>query len=113
MVSAGPFHTLQAVGSQTFRLPPEFLTGQLPLPQLWDFHLDNSPNHPLFIFERSPGKIEKVSWSQGVRAMHRAGRIIRPYLPRPSATKETDPPVVAVFLKVKGMLSRLFDQIIS
>ncbi|THH13951.1 hypothetical protein EW146_g6322 [Bondarzewia mesenterica] len=91
-----PFHTIQAVDSSSFSIPTEYLTGHLPLPALWEHHLDKSSLHPLFIYEHSTGRIEKISWLQGVRAMHRAVRKIKPRLFRVSCDEKGRPPVVGL-----------------
>ncbi|TDL22685.1 acetyl-CoA synthetase-like protein [Rickenella mellea] len=67
----------QGVDSNTFRTPPEFLNYKLSLPEVWDYHLDHSPQHPLFIYEDTPGKICTLSWGEAVRAVHRVGRIVQ------------------------------------
>lgn len=103
MLSAGSYHTLQAVNSVSFQISQEFLACQTPLPVLWDFHLDHSPDHPLFVFERSSGCIENISWSTGVQAMHRASRSLKKAVPDAFDPGKPHRPVIGI-LTFKGML---------
>lgn len=73
-----PFRALpdtQALHSKTFRPPP--LDGSLSVPELYDWHLTNTPEHPLFVFNEDDGRERIIYWPEAVRAMHRAGRIVR------------------------------------
>ncbi|KAF9497419.1 acetyl-CoA synthetase-like protein [Pleurotus eryngii] len=54
----------------TFKPPP--LNGSLTLPEIYDWHLDHSPNHPLFVFHSADAKLHRISWSQGVQTVHLA-----------------------------------------
>lgn len=80
MATAPHFPTLQAVNSPTFTIPPAYLAGRMSFPELWDHHLDFSPHHPLFVYERSPGLVATITWSQAVKSTHRAAHIIQPSL---------------------------------
>ncbi|TDL22741.1 acetyl-CoA synthetase-like protein [Rickenella mellea] len=70
------FRCPQGVGSATFRTPPGFLDSRLSLPEVWDYHLDHSSQHRLFIYEDAPGKICTLTWGEAVRAVHQVGRLV-------------------------------------
>ena len=65
----------QALSSKTFRAPP--LDGSLTIPELYDWHYDNSPEHPLFIYSDVEGETSTITWSTVVRAVHRVGYLVR------------------------------------
>jgi hypothetical protein len=64
----------QALTSTTFKPPP--LDGSLTIPEIYDWIFHNTPNHPAFIFADGPNSTRTILWSEAVRAIHRAGRII-------------------------------------
>lgn len=47
------------------------------LPEIYDWHLHNSPDHPLFVYDDDDGAERVINWATVVRAVHRAGRIIQ------------------------------------
>ena len=65
----------QALSSTTFRPPP--LDGTLSLAEQYDWHLKNTPNHPLFIYARSDQSIRTILWPEAVRAIHEGARLVR------------------------------------
>ena len=72
-----PFKELpntQALNSKTFCTPP---LGSCPVPELFDWHLANTTSHPLFVYADDDGSEKVIYWPEAVRAMHRAGWIIR------------------------------------
>jgi hypothetical protein len=95
------FPNTQALNSETFQVPPALAGVTLALPEIYDWHSENSPMHPLFIFEDRPGSIRTVLWPEAVRAIHRAAF-------RVSAAIEENPltsgqiPVIAI-LAATGM----------
>lgn len=64
----------QAHNSQTFCAPP---LGSLTLPEVFDWHSKNSPNHPLYSYINIDGSIRTITWAESVRAVHRAARRMR------------------------------------
>ncbi|TCD61559.1 putative NRPS-like protein biosynthetic cluster [Steccherinum ochraceum] len=60
--------------STTFKEPP--LDGSLALPNLWDWHLKHSPDHPLFHYVDTDATVKTLSWAEATRAMHAAGQLI-------------------------------------
>ena len=70
-----PFPRTQALSSTTFRPPP--LDGSLTIPELYDWHRDNSPQHPLFIYSDEDGSATTIYWSEAAKAVHRAGHIVQ------------------------------------
>lgn len=68
-----PFPRTQALTSTTFRPPP--LDGSLTVPEFYDWHCINSPEHPLFIYADENGLATTIYWPEATKAVHRAGRI--------------------------------------
>ena len=68
-----PIPKKQALNSTTFRLPPT--DGSLKIPELWDWHLDQSPDHLLFVYAEDDGTERFVYWKEAIPAAHRAGRL--------------------------------------
>ena len=64
----------QAHNSQTFCAPP---LGSLTLPEVFDWHSKNSPNHPLYSYINIDGSIRTITWAESVRAVQRAARRMR------------------------------------
>ncbi|KAF9255732.1 hypothetical protein L218DRAFT_847541, partial [Marasmius fiardii PR-910] len=59
----------QAVGSATFR--PPVLDGSMNLLDMCDWHYENSPNHPTFIFPRKDGTTRTITWRETASAVYR------------------------------------------
>ncbi|KAJ8463962.1 hypothetical protein ONZ45_g17399 [Pleurotus djamor] len=53
----------------TFKTPP--LDGTLSLPEIYDWHLDNSPDHPVFVYQ-TESQPHPISWSRVVQEIHNA-----------------------------------------
>ena len=70
-----PVPRTQALTSTTFRPPP--LDGSLAIPELWDWHYEHSPQHPLFIYSDDEGTATTITWREACRAIHQAGHIAR------------------------------------
>ena len=75
-----PVPNTQALKSNTFKCPP--LDGSLTLPEIYDWHYHNTPDHPLFVFADEADENHTILWPQVVRAVHEAGRIVRSRVPR-------------------------------
>ncbi|CAL1710450.1 unnamed protein product [Somion occarium] len=82
----------QGLTSTTFKIPP--LDGSLSLPEIYDWHAENSPNHPLFEFAEDDGTVRTITWKEGVKGVHRAGRYVRNKLTEFGETEAR--PVVAI-----------------
>ncbi|KLO13762.1 acetyl-CoA synthetase-like protein [Schizopora paradoxa] len=65
----------QALSSTTFKPPP--LDGSLTLPEIYDWHADKSREHPLFVFPNADGGLRTILWPEAVRAIHRAGQLVK------------------------------------
>jgi hypothetical protein len=91
----------QALNSKTFRVPQALADDSLALPELYDWHSENSPNHPLFVFEDEPKSIRTIFWPEAVRAIHRAAYRVSSAIE--DDTSLTRIPVVAI-LAATGML---------
>lgn len=104
IIPVPPPPATQALASQTFRAPP--IDGSLTVPELFDWHLQNTPDHPLFIYSDEHSEEHVLSWPQGVRAMHGSARIVMDRV-RP---RGSEIPVVAILAaagKVAGLPSIL------
>ena len=95
-----PVPNTQALESNTFKCPP--LDGSLSLPEIYDWHYHNTPDHPLFVFADEADENHTILWPQAVRAVHEAGRIVRSRVPRDD--KRSSTPVVAIVAAV-GMFN--------
>ena len=91
-----PVPNTQALKSNTFKCPP--LDGSLTLPEIYDWHYHNTPDHPLFVFADEADENHTILWPQVVRAAHEAGRIVRSRVPRDD--KLSSAPVVAIVAAV-------------
>ncbi|CAL1699337.1 unnamed protein product [Somion occarium] len=87
------FPNSQCLNSKTFRQPK--LDGSLTMPEIWDWHLEHSPDHPLFIYSDDDGAEKTIYWPEGVRGIHRAGHIVRS-LAQKEAPQDTKPKIFAV-----------------
>ena len=65
----------QALTSTTFIPPPLDLS--LTAAEIIDSHRTHSPNHVAYIYEDVPGMCKQITFSKWIRAIHRAGRLIR------------------------------------
>lgn len=70
-----PLPHTQALNSETFRPPP--LDGSLTVPELYDWHLSNTPHHPLMEYVEEDGSIRTILWPEAVRAIHRTAGLVR------------------------------------
>lgn len=62
----------QVIASETFRIPPTLAHDSLAIPEIYDWHAKNSPEHPLFVYADGKGEIKTIVWLEAVRAIHRA-----------------------------------------
>ncbi|KAF7798676.1 hypothetical protein EIP86_009900 [Pleurotus ostreatoroseus] len=88
-----PIPRTQALNSLTFRPPP--LDGSLSVPELYDWHLDNSPDHPLFVYSNSDGAAKTIVWKEAAHAVHRTGRLVLDAI-RPETEKACGRVVIAI-----------------
>ncbi|OSX58824.1 hypothetical protein POSPLADRAFT_1151619 [Postia placenta MAD-698-R-SB12] len=73
-------------------MPP--LDGSLALPELYEWHAEHSPDHPLFVFAKEDGSVHKLCWPEVLRAVYTGVKIIRDRAHwQPGMTKA---PVVAI-----------------
>ncbi|KAJ7751462.1 hypothetical protein B0H16DRAFT_1419536 [Mycena metata] len=83
----------QARSSSTFAPPP--LDGRLTIPQLYDWHFHNTPNHRLFVYARADGSgVRTIYWPDAIQGIYRGAKILRDRFNWMSGTAET--PVVAI-----------------
>ncbi|KLO13764.1 acetyl-CoA synthetase-like protein [Schizopora paradoxa] len=70
-----PTPRTQALSSATFKAPP--LDGSLSISEIYDWHGENSKEHPLFVYSDASGNLRTIQWFEAVRAIHRAGRLVK------------------------------------
>lgn len=86
-----------------FSLPEGYVDRKVPLPVAWDYHAENSPEHPLFVYEYEPGDLRTVNWRQGNWATHRAARIVQSFASQSEQhiLDPLKPPIIGI-LALKG-----------
>lgn len=47
------------------------------MPEVYDWHLQNSPNHPLYSYIELDGSTRTITWAEAVRAIQRTARMMR------------------------------------
>ncbi|KAJ3481757.1 hypothetical protein NLI96_g7439 [Meripilus lineatus] len=93
IVPIPPFPQTQGLTTKTFTLPP--LDGSMTMPEIYDFHLKSSPDHPLFVFPEDDGTERVINWAEAVRAFHRAGHIVHSHFDL-KRQEGSPPPIVAI-----------------
>ena len=66
--------TDQGRASKTFKAPP--LDTSLTLPELYEFHAKNSPEHPLFLYTEADGQSQYLNYSNVYRAIRKAATYV-------------------------------------
>ncbi|KAF4618234.1 hypothetical protein D9613_011556 [Agrocybe pediades] len=82
----------QALSSATFTPPP--LDGSLSLPEQYEWHLQHSPNHPLFTYATENKDVRTIVWREAVKAIHTGARLVRQTMKWTPGMK--NPPVIAI-----------------
>ena len=72
---APPYTRTQALSSKTFDIPP--LDGSLTLPEIYDWHLTHTPDHPLFEFTDADGQTRIIKYPEFCRALYKTSLLIR------------------------------------
>lgn len=92
------YPTRQASHSTTFKVPP--LDGSMTMLGMFDWHLENNPDHPLFLYKSShTTHVQSILWPDATRAIHRCARLIRAsieHLTPGRSFNRASPPVIAV-----------------
>lgn len=60
--------------SNGFLTPP--LDGSLTISELYDFHLEHNPTHPVFTYVNEANNLVRLSFSEVVPAAHNAARLV-------------------------------------
>lgn len=95
--------TTQGLSSSTFCQPP--LDGALTISEMWDWHAEHSPEHPVFMHSDDSGSVSTIYWPEARRALHRAGWFVKDFVaghPSPHSRK----PIVSI-LTSSGTLTLL------
>ncbi|KAJ7753642.1 hypothetical protein DFH07DRAFT_921322 [Mycena maculata] len=82
----------QAHHSSTFQPPP--LDGTLNIPQMYDWHFQNTPVHRLFVYARADGSLRDIYWPEAVHAIYVGAKILRDRFNWTAGTSEM--PIVAI-----------------
>ncbi|KAF8200278.1 hypothetical protein BJ912DRAFT_1020035 [Pholiota molesta] len=82
----------QALQSKTFRPPP--LDRSLTLPEIYDWHLVNTPDHRLFIFADENQNTRTIYWPEAVKAVYNGARFLRNNIDRKQDSDTI--PIVAI-----------------
>jgi len=72
--------TPQGHKSPTFKPPP--LDGSYTLPELYGYHAENSPDHPVFVFPDGKGQTRTVCYPEAWRMICRTAMIVQGYYKR-------------------------------
>ncbi|KAI0659473.1 acetyl-CoA synthetase-like protein [Cubamyces menziesii] len=88
--------TLQGVNSSTWTAPPFY--GPLTLPELYAFHAEKSPEHPVVVYDDEQGAIREIRYKEMFRANRRAAHYVSRHvtLPDPTADENSVLGVLAI-----------------
>ncbi len=92
----------QVLNSSTFQAPP-LEDRSLCLPDFYDWHAQNSPNHPFFLYEDGPERIRTIRWAEAVRGIHRAAHLVASRVsPEDAAAALEGRPIIMAALAATG-----------
>lgn len=94
----------QALNTKTFVPPP--LDGSMRIADMYDWHAEHSPEHPVFEHSDDSGNVAQIKWPEANRAVHRAGRIMQGIFARNPVTTSRLP-VFAILAAVGACYSTL------
>ncbi|KAK0190677.1 hypothetical protein F5146DRAFT_564151 [Armillaria mellea] len=80
----------QQAGQSTTFIPPP-IDGSFTVQQMYDWHLQHSPNHRIFVYAREDGSLRNICWAEAVTAAYTCARLMNGRIP----FKEKSP-VVAI-----------------
>lgn len=78
---------------RSFRRPP--LDGSLTIPEIYDWHWNHNPNHPIFVYPKDQ-RLHRITFAKLVPAAHRAGRLVAETLGLSFHDDSSNFPVVAI-----------------
>ena len=67
--------TPQGLNSPTFKPPP--VDGSYTIPELFGYHAEHSPEHPIFVFAEGDGQTRTICYPEAWRMINRASRIVQ------------------------------------
>ncbi len=89
MSSANPVQPVvtapQGVTSTTWTAPPFF--GDLTIPELYAFHAEKSPNHPVIAFDEENGSIRTLTYTDVFRGIRKAAGFVSRVVPHHPASE--------------------------
>lgn len=94
--------TWQGANSTTFSRPP--FDTKLTIPELFEHHAKNSPNHPVFAYIDDDGKERVLYYPEVYRGIQKAATIAHAHYARRAAQyakeqegkSENDPPIIGI-----------------
>ena len=99
--------TPQGVNSSTWTAPPFY--GSLTLPELYAFHAEKSPEHPVAVYDDEQGAIHEIRYKEMFRANRRAAHYVSRHVTLPDPTGDENS--VLGVLAIAGQLwSCIIDQ---
>ena len=95
------------MNSSTFK-PPPLDDKSLCLPDFYEWQYRNSPSHPFFVYEESPGNIRTITWAEAALGIHRAAHLVASRVtPAEAAAALEGRPVIIAALAATGPCSTL------
>ena len=91
----------------TFALPQ--LDGSLTLPELFEWHSQNSPKHPLYVFEDKPGVLRTIFWGEVIHGLNRAARLCAEAIGGETVKDSKNAPVIAILGSLGSCFSDMFS----
>lgn len=81
-----------------FWLPNRLLDRKMSIPEAWDHHFRHSAEHPLFVYEDSPGEIRTITWKTAGHAVHRSVHLVQSYTKHygQSIQDPSKPPIIGI-----------------
>jgi len=83
-----------------FIAPP--LDGSLTIPELYDFHYEHNPNHPVFLFDSPPHGLTFIPFSEVVPAAYNAARFVARMTNIDLQNQESLRPTIAILAATGG-----------
>lgn len=69
------YNTPQGVNSGSWTAPP--IDRVLTVSELYDFHLDHSPDHSIFVYwDPIDEKVKHITWASAARAVHKSAALV-------------------------------------
>ncbi|KAJ2971705.1 hypothetical protein NUW54_g12443 [Trametes sanguinea] len=73
--------TPQGANSTTWTPPPFY--GSMTIPELYAFHAEKSPEHPIFAYHDEQGEVHKLRYKEVFPAIRKAASFVARHVPSP------------------------------